>query len=312
MNSTKRIISVAVGLALSGAAAAQSAGSPGAETPRGTASPSVTSPTGAPAVTSPAAAATHQLKTARLSKLDGVNIYDSNTKKIGEVQDVIVDPASGKVQHVLVSIGGVMGIGDKQYAVPTKEIGVFSKSADDSVPAKVTLSAAPDSLTPAKKLDKDSPYVMASKLIGTDVDDNNGKNVGEIEDVVVDLESGQVQYALMEFDKSWSPEDKLFAFKMSDFQKGKDDKKLVLNVTKESLNEAPSIDKSRLDKTDLSDAGWVQKLGQAGAGAGGATAAGAPTPGASPGGSTPAAGGSTPAAGGSAGDTSTGAAPKSN
>jgi sporulation protein YlmC with PRC-barrel domain len=303
-----------VGLSLTGAVAAQSSGT-GPGTTRGTASPSVTSPTGAPTSPSAAQAATHELKVVRLSKLDDVNVYDSSQKKIGEVDDMVLDPASGRVLHALVSIGGVLGVGDKKYEVPTKDLKAFSKSADDSVPAKVTLATPPDKLTEAKKLDKDSPNVLASKLIGTDVDDSQGKDIGEIKDVIVDLQSGEVQFAMVEFEESVAPDDKLFAFKMSEFQKGKDDKKLVLNVTKDSVNKVPSIEKGRIDKIDLSESSWAQAPGQA---AGAASASGGSTTA----GSTPAAGqsGSTATQGtspggastGAAGGASSGAAPKSN
>lgn len=305
LSTPRKILAVAVGLALCGAVAAQTAGSPA---PGGTA-PGARSPAGAPAAAtparSPAAEATHELKAVRLSKLDGVNIYDSESKKIGEVKDVVLDSTSGQVQHAVVSIGGVMGVGDKEHAVPLKDLKVYSRAADDSVPAKVTLASGPDNLPAAKKLEKDSPHVLGSKLIGTDVSDAEGKDAGEIEDLVVDLQSGQVQYALMEFDKAWSMDDKLVAFKMSEFQRDKDGKDLVLKVTKESVAQKPSLEKSRLDKTDLSDASWLQKVGSDTAGAqGGSTTAGSTGAGSS-GGSTPAAGtgsaGSTPAAGSDAG-----------
>lgn len=238
MNRANRVLSIAVGLALSGAVAAQSAGTAGAgEATRGTASPSVNAPTGAPATPPATIGATHALRA---------------------VEDMVMDPASGRVLHALVSIGGVMGVGDKKYAVPTKDLSVFSKSADDSVPAKVTLGTPPDSLTPAKKLDKDSPYVMASKLIGTGIGNSEGKDVGEIEDVIVNLPSGEVLYAMVEFKEIVAPDHRLFAFKMSDFQRDKDGRKLVLDVTKETVNQVPSIDKTRIDKVDLSETSWAQ------------------------------------------------------
>lgn len=308
-SSTRKILAVAVGLALSGAVVAQTAGSPAT----GGTAPGAKSPASTPAAAtparSPAAEASHELKAVRLSKLDGVNIYDNESKKIGEVKDVVLDPSSGQVQHAVVSIGGVMGIGDKEHAVPLKDLKVYSRAADDSVPAKVTLASGPDNLPPAKKQEKDSPHVLGSKLIGTDVNDAEGKDAGEIEDLVVDLQSGQVQYALMEFDKAWSLNDKLVAFKMSEFQRDKDGKDLVLNVTKESVAQKPSLEKSRLDKTDLSDASWLQKVGGDTAGASG-TASGGSTPAAGTGsaGSTPAAGsdagGSKPAAGSTGGASS--------
>lgn len=273
-------LAVAVALPLAGPAAAQN----DADRARGAASPAVsTPPGGAAAATAPAAAATHELKAIRLSRLEGVNLYDSNDKKIGEVKDLVLDPASGRVLHALISIGGVMGVGEKEYEVPTRQLKAFSRSVEEGAPTKVELNVAPDSLTPAKKLDKDSPYVLGTKLIGADVDDSGGKDAGEVEDVVVDLPSGEARFALIEFEDGWQVGDKLVAFPVSSLKRGADGKDLALDVTRETVGQAPSIEKSRIDKVDLSAQPWMQAA--AGTGAGG-------TPG---GGST--AGGSTPAAG---------------
>lgn len=255
MNSIVKVSTLAVCLAFTQAAAAQAGASGGLDASR-TASPAIAAPAGAGA----ASAATHELKATRLSRLEGVNIYDANAKKIGEVEDLVLDPVSGRVLHALVSIGGVMGVGDKHYAVPTRLLRVFSRSAQESVPLKVELGAAPDTLTPAKTLDKDSPYVMGSKLIGTDVDDSGGKEAGEIEDVVIDLQSGEAKFALVEFD-AWSVKDKLFAFPMSELKRSKDGKKLALDITRESLENHPAVEKARLDSTDLSAQPWMQAAG---------------------------------------------------
>lgn len=311
MNNSKRLMALAVSAVLSGMAGAQTGG-PAATGDRGTASPSITSPAGAggggpggAATASPAASATHELKAARLSKLDGVNIYDSSAKKIGEVKDLVLDPASGRVLHALVSIGGILGVGDKEYDVPTKQLRVFSRGAEDTVPLKVELGAAPDSLPPAKKLDKDSPHVLGSRLIGTDVNDSSGKEAGEVEDVIVDLQTGEAKFAMIEFEDSWGVEDKLFAFPMSELKRDKDGKEFVLQVTKESLGGRPSIEKARFDKVDLSGSSWLQAAGGGAAGgAAGAATTSAPASGAA---SSPAAG-STPA-GGAAGGAAGGDSP---
>jgi len=282
MNSN-RLLTLAVGSAFSAFSAlapAQTGASPGSGD-RGTAGPAMTAPAvpgatapGGAAATSPAIAAAHELKAARLSKLDGVNIYDSNAKKIGEVEDLVIDPESGRIVHALVSLGGVMGIGDKQYAVPTKQLRIFSRAVDDTVPLKVELGAPQDSMTPAKSLEKDSPYLMGSRLVDMDVYDGSGKEVGEIEDVIVDLQSGEAKYVLIEFEGSYAPDDKVYAFPMSALKRDKDGRKLMLNVTKESLSSTPSVDLARLDKVDLSDTAWLQAAaGSAGRSPGGGTTA---------------------------------------
>ncbi|MBA3477078.1 MAG: PRC-barrel domain-containing protein [Lautropia sp.] len=271
MNSTRKLMALAVSMAFAGSAAAQPGPSTGAgDSPRGTASPSITAPTGG---VSPASSATHELKATRLSKLRGVNIYDNNAKKIGEVADVVIDPATGRILHTIVSIGGVMGIGDKEHAVPTKQLRVFSRSADDAVPVKVELSGGSQSLPRAEKLDKDSPYLLGSRLVGLDINDGGGKEIGEVEDLVLDLQAGEAKYALVDFVDSWGGDDKLFAIPVAELKRNRDSRNLVLNVTKESLAQRPSMDEARLDKMDLSAQPWMQAAG----GAAGASPAGAPS-----------------------------------
>ncbi len=45
------------------------------------------------------------------------NVYDTGDNKIGEVKDMLLD-REGKVQAVIVSVGGFLGMGEKDVAVP--------------------------------------------------------------------------------------------------------------------------------------------------------------------------------------------------
>jgi sporulation protein YlmC with PRC-barrel domain len=44
------------------------------------------------------------------------NVYDTNNNKIGEIMDVLVAP-DGKVQSLIVGVGGFLGAGEKDVAV---------------------------------------------------------------------------------------------------------------------------------------------------------------------------------------------------
>jgi sporulation protein YlmC with PRC-barrel domain len=84
-------------------------------------------------MTAPAGAAGGQLLTAmqpgqfRASKLIGVNIYGSDqgnrndTDKIGDINEVIVD-RMGQIQAVVIGVGGFLGIGEKDVAIPFNQI----------------------------------------------------------------------------------------------------------------------------------------------------------------------------------------------
>ncbi|WP_448189855.1 PRC-barrel domain-containing protein [Azospirillum sp. sgz301742] len=81
--------------------------------------------TGGTAATSPttaqhsgaASSAAGQQTLASAEKLLGKNVYGKDNEKIGEVEDIILDPASGQAKQLVLSSGGFLGIGEKKVAV---------------------------------------------------------------------------------------------------------------------------------------------------------------------------------------------------
>jgi predicted outer membrane protein/sporulation protein YlmC with PRC-barrel domain len=57
----------------------------------------------------------------RASKLRGLNIYNSNNEKIGDVNELIVDN-SGTIQAAIVGVGGFLGVGERDVAIPFDQI----------------------------------------------------------------------------------------------------------------------------------------------------------------------------------------------
>lgn len=57
----------------------------------------------------------------RTSKLMGVEIYGPTNEEVGEVNEVIVD-RDGRITHVAISVGGFLGIGAKDVAVPFEQV----------------------------------------------------------------------------------------------------------------------------------------------------------------------------------------------
>ena len=52
----------------------------------------------------------------RASKLVGLNVYNDNNEKIGDINDIILDK-SGKVENVVLGVGGFLGMGEHYVAV---------------------------------------------------------------------------------------------------------------------------------------------------------------------------------------------------
>jgi sporulation protein YlmC with PRC-barrel domain len=58
----------------------------------------------------------------RASKLSGVNVYNDQNEKIGDVSDVILDKSSGKATAVIIGVGGFLGIGEHLVSVPYEKV----------------------------------------------------------------------------------------------------------------------------------------------------------------------------------------------
>jgi hypothetical protein len=80
-----------------------------------------------------------------LSTWQDKNIYDPAENKIGEIKDILID-RSGRIQAVIVSLGGFMSIGGKDVAIP---FGAVSSTQRNNK-TWLTMNATKDSLKNAK------------------------------------------------------------------------------------------------------------------------------------------------------------------
>ena len=69
------------------------------------------------------------------------SVYDPSDAKIGEVTDVLVDKG-GKVQALIVGVGGFLGIGEKDVAVPFRAVEFKSKDNNKWYPIMHTTKDA--------------------------------------------------------------------------------------------------------------------------------------------------------------------------
>src|SRR5438034_11268954 len=78
-------------------------------------------------------------------------------------------------------------------------------------------------------------FNKASELIGMTVKNRQDEKVGDIKDLIVDLHSGRVAYAVLSSGGILGIGNKLVAVPARSFEYSEADKKLVLNVDKETL-----------------------------------------------------------------------------
>lgn len=77
------------------------------------------------------------------SKFKGTDVLGSDNQKIGDVSDILFDK-SGKVDAVIVGVGGFLGIGSKDVALPLSSFQVVPGS--NGAPDKLRLSMTKDQL----------------------------------------------------------------------------------------------------------------------------------------------------------------------
>jgi len=82
------------------------------------------------------------------------NVYDPGDNKIGEIMDVLVD-REGKITALIVGVGGFLGMGEKDVAVPFNAVQVTSK---DNNKWYLVMNSTKDALKAAKgfKYDRDA------------------------------------------------------------------------------------------------------------------------------------------------------------
>jgi sporulation protein YlmC with PRC-barrel domain len=98
-------------------------------------------PTTPPAKDTPAAAEV-KAKGAhwRSSKLIGVNVYNEQNEKLGDVNEIILDP-SGKVMGYVIGVGGFLGMGEHDILVEPAKIKFVNEPVRT---ASTTTSTAPN------------------------------------------------------------------------------------------------------------------------------------------------------------------------
>jgi sporulation protein YlmC with PRC-barrel domain len=51
-------------------------------------------------------------------RVEGTNVYNPDGKKLGTIDDLMIDKISGQVRYAVMEFGGFMGIGTDRYPIP--------------------------------------------------------------------------------------------------------------------------------------------------------------------------------------------------
>jgi hypothetical protein len=100
--------------------------------------------------------------------------------------------------------------------------------------------------------------LSASTIIGDPVRNAMDEDLGKIEDLMIDLSSGRVAYAVLSFGGFLGMGNKLFAVPFRAMKVDSENHAFVLDVPKDRLKEAPGFDKDNWP--DVSDVGYRKQI----------------------------------------------------
>jgi len=86
----------------------------------------------------------------RINKMVGIDVYNRENQKLGDISDILIDPA-GKVQTVILGVGGFLGVGERLVAVSFDKV----KFVDERIEPK-SASGPATSAAPAKTVEGSS------------------------------------------------------------------------------------------------------------------------------------------------------------
>ncbi|MFZ6673670.1 PRC-barrel domain-containing protein [Undibacterium sp. Xuan67W] len=100
------------------------------------------------------------------------------------------------------------------------------------------------------------PEIMgAGTLIGDHVHNLEEEHLGDIKEIMLDMRSGKIAYAVLSFGGVFSIGEKLLAVPWSALKLDTVNKQFTLNVTKERFENAPGFDSN--DWPDMADQSWA-------------------------------------------------------
>jgi len=222
---------------------------------------------------------------AKVDKLIGRNVQNAQGDTIGEIESIYLGK-DGKVDSVVIGVGGFLGIGERDVKVAWKDLNIMNNGE------KVTVNMSKDQLKgqPAYKLPnanyrghayndtgiwKDRPATASTMpattrantdtvstgdfntsgqmsgdaIIGASVKNGNNDTIGTIEDTYVDKD-GTIKAVIVSVGGFLGIGDKHVAVKWSDVKFGRDGNDLVITTdwTKDTLKAMPDYKYQRREQ----------------------------------------------------------------
>lgn len=222
----------------------------------------------------------------RANKLIGKEVLSSDNQKVGKLENMIVDLDSGRILYAVIGSGGVLGAGEKKFAVSPR---AFNEIENENILLKIDKARLQGAPQFASDIDKDGEFGKASfvgqvdqyfnqgisgrtsgstpssttefrnvhkadDIIGMKVRASSEADLGKVDNLAVDLPNGRVVYVILSPDSRLKLGDEYFAIPPSALMASTERKVLTTDLTKEKLATAPHFSKDNW--ANLSNRVW--------------------------------------------------------
>jgi sporulation protein YlmC with PRC-barrel domain len=243
-------------------------------------------------------AATH-----KTSDLEGLRVVNSEGERIGTIDSLAVDLQNQEVAYIVVSSGGLFGIGSDLRVIPVQLVEISSENGTtgDRKVARIDISedvwnqaptierdeiarlcdearareifqaygleweqrpilqfgdrsvrvdpaAALDAIETEVRTEQECRLVLTNKIKGNSILGAQQEDLGNIDNLVVDLNSGRVVYLLVSPEtRFWRRSQEVYAIAPTAITSLEDDR-VVLSVTQEQLQQAEQLSSASLSQ----------------------------------------------------------------
>jgi len=114
-----------------------------------------------------------------------------------------------------------------------------------------------------KKTDPEKKYrrvLSAATLAGDTVRNSAGEDLGKVDEIMIDIPSGQIAYAVLSFGGVLGMGNKLFAVPWNALVVDEDQKCFILDIDKNRMENAPGFDKNNWP--DMADTAWASQVSE--------------------------------------------------
>jgi len=106
--------------------------------------------------------------------------------------------------------------------------------------------------------DRNPEVLSATSIIGDSVRNLQGEDLGDIEELMINLRDGCIAYAVLSFGGIAGLGDKLFAIPWQTLQLSPEEHAFILDIRKEKLENAPGFDKDNWP--NMADIDWANRV----------------------------------------------------